>query len=56
MANSNTAQIAILVKELSGASRRRRQEVAHQLALTAKANPQLMFDYVEELIDALFRP
>ncbi len=56
MANSNSAQIATLVKELSGASRRRRQEVAHQLALTAKANPQLMFDYVDELIDALFRP
>ena len=37
MADTNDAQIAGLVEELSGASRRRRQEVAHLLALAAKA-------------------
>ncbi|MBM6774985.1 hypothetical protein [Olsenella profusa] len=56
MADVDSSQIAGLVKELSGASRRRRQEVAHQLALAAKARPQIMLDYVDELVDALYRP
>lgn len=56
MAYTNDAQIAGLVEELSGASRRRRQEVAHLLALAAKAHPDMMLPYVDSLVDALYRP
>ena len=56
MAGTDDAQVAVLVEELSGASRRRRQEVAHQLALVAKAHPDLMAPHVDALIDALYRP
>ena len=49
MADTDDTQVAGLVEELSGASRRRRQEVAHQLALSAKA-------HVDALVDALYRP
>ena len=56
MAEVDDAQVAGLVEELSGASRRRRQDVAHQLALAAKAHPEVMLAHVEALIDALYRP
>ena len=52
MADTESSQIAGLIEELSGSSRRRRQEVAHKIALAAKSNPQT----VEALVDALFRP
>ena len=56
MAGEGSTQIAGLVEELSGPSRRRRQEVAHKLAQTAQADPDLVAPYVDELVDALFRP
>ena len=56
MAVVDEAQVTGLVEELSGASRRRRQEVAHQLALVAKAYPEVMAKHVEALVDALYRP
>ena len=56
MAVFDGAQIAGLIEELSGASRRRRQEVAHQLALVAKAHPEIMLPHVDALVDALYRP
>ena len=56
MTESTNPEIAGLIEELSGASRRRRQEVAHQLALTARAHPELMLPHVDALVDALSRP
>ena len=45
-----------LVGELEGASRRRRQDAAHRIALLAKADPEQVAPYVSELVDALERP
>lgn len=56
MAGEDSAQIAELVGELSGASRRRRQEVAHRVAQVAKESPELVLPHVDALVDALFRP
>ena len=58
MAETDGAQasVAELVEELSGASRRRRQEVAHEVALVAKEDPKALVAHVDALIDALFRP
>ena len=56
MAAAESSQIAGLIEELSGASRRRRQEVAHQIALTARANADIVTPYVDALVDALYRP
>ena len=56
MAAAESSQIAGLIEELSGASRRRRQEVAHQIALTARANADIVIPYVDALVDALYRP
>ena len=56
MADTNSSQIAGLIEELSGSSRRRRQEVAHKIALAAKSNPQTVEPHVDALVDALFRP
>ena len=56
MADTDSSQIAGLIEELSGASRRRRQEVAHQIALTARANADIVTPYVDALVDALYRP
>ena len=50
------ASMDALVEELSGASRRRRQEVAHKIAAAAKAEPQRVLPHVDALVDALFRP
>ena len=56
MAEVDSSQIAGLIEELSGASRRRRQEVAHTIALAARANPDVVAPHVDALIDALYRP
>ena len=56
MADVDDTQVSGLIEELSGASRRRRQEVAHQLAIAAKAHPQIMLPHVDALVDALYRP
>ena len=56
MAEVDSSQIAGLIEELSGASRRRRQEVAHTIALAARANPGVVAPHVDALIDALYRP
>ncbi len=56
MADVDDTQVSGLIEELSGASRRRRQEVAHQLAIAAKAHPQIMLGHVDALVDALYRP
>lgn len=45
-----------LIEKLSDASRRRRQDAAHRLALVAKADSELLAPYIPELIDALYRP
>lgn len=58
MAETDDMQVGVpaLVEELSGASRRRRQEVAHKLALSARKDPSLLFEHVDALVDALYRP
>lgn len=56
MADTEDVQVPDLVEELSGASRRRRQEAAHELAGMARENPEAMLPYVGDLIDALDRP
>lgn len=49
-------QLAALMKELEGTSRRRRQEVAHRLALVAKADPSRLLPYLDQLVETLSRP
>lgn len=56
MADTQTPNISGLIEELSGSSRRRRQEVAHVIAQTARANPDVVTPHVDALVDALFRP
>lgn len=62
MANNATdqeaalAQMRILIQELAGSSRRRRQEVAHKIATVAKADPTMVTPFVDSLVDALDRP
>ena len=62
MANSANAQEArlaqmrILVEELAGSSRRRRQEVAHKIATVAHADASMVTPFVGSLMDALERP
>ena len=48
--------VASLVEGLSGARRRVRQEAAHHLALFAHEDASALVDYVDDLIDALYRP
>lgn len=48
--------MAALVEALSGANRRRRQEASHTIALVAAEDVALVRPYVDELIDALYRP
>ena len=50
------AQMRILVEELAGSSRRRRQEVAHTLATVAHADANMVTPFVGSLMDALERP
>ena len=50
------ASMEALVEELSGSSRRRRQEVAHKIATAARDDPSRVLPHVDALVDALFRP
>ena len=50
------AQMRILVEELAGSSRRRRQEVAHKIAAVAHTDASLVTPFVGSLMDALERP
>lgn len=45
-----------LVEDLSCGNRRRRQEASHVIAQIAKDDPSRLEPYVEQLIDALYRP
>jgi len=45
-----------LVEGLSSSSRRRRQEVSHELATYAKSDPDKVAGHIAELVDALYRP
>lgn len=56
MAEIDEGRLAELLEELSGSSRRRRQEVAHELATLAREDPGALVAHVDELIDALERP
>ena len=56
MSDTAANEVSGLVEELSGASRRRRQEVAHKIAVSAKANPEVVVPHVDALVDALYRP
>lgn len=49
-------RIARLVEDLSAASRRRRQEVAHDLAVMAREDPKRLVVHIGALVDALERP
>lgn len=48
--------LAALVEDLAGHSRRKRQLAAHVVALVAERQPELLDDYVGDLLDALERP
>ena len=48
--------VAELIEHLSGASRRRRQEVGFEIAAIAHATPELLEEHIDALIDALYRP
>ena len=50
------AQMRILVEELAGSSRRRRQEVAHKIAAVAHTDDSMVTPFVGSLMDALERP
>ena len=50
------AQMRILVEELAGSSRRRRQEVAHKIATVAHTDASMVTAFVGSLMDALERP
>lgn len=45
-----------LVEALAGARRRVRQDAAHRLAVIAHEDAEVLHPYVEDLIDALYRP
>ncbi|MBQ9621001.1 MAG: hypothetical protein K5859_03355 [Atopobiaceae bacterium] len=48
--------VAELIEHLSGASRRRRQEVGFEIAAIAHTAPELLEEHIDALIDALYRP
>ena len=50
------AQMRVLMEELAGSSRRRRQEVAHKIATVAHADASMVTPFVGSLMDALERP
>ena len=50
------AQMRILVEELAGSSRRRRQEVAHKIATVAHTDASMVTPFVGSLMDSLERP
>ena len=45
-----------LVEELEGQTRRKRQFAAHVVCLLAERDPQLLAEFVPQLVDALYRP
>ena len=45
-----------LIDGLAGARRRARQDSAHQIALLAHEDVQALVPYVDDLVDALYRP
>lgn len=49
-------ELAQLVELLASANRRKRQEAYHEIAISAKADPDAIVPFVDELIDALYRP
>ena len=49
-------EIKQLVELLAGANRRKRQEASHTIALISQENAEAVVAYVDELIDALYRP
>ncbi|MBY4797480.1 hypothetical protein K6V98_03800 [Collinsella sp. AGMB00827] len=53
---SDQAAFAEMIEELSGSSRRRRQNAAHLVALVAEAEPSALADHIPQLLDALERP
>lgn len=56
LAPESEESIDALIEKLSGASRRRRQDAAHRLAIVAKEDSEQLAPYIPELVDALFRP
>ena len=48
--------VETLIEGLSGASRRRRQEVGFEIAAIAHVSPELLEPHIDALIDALYRP
>ena len=57
MADENAIQgVDALVEGLTGARRRMRQDAAHRLALIAHEDASVLLPYVDDLIDALYRP
>ena len=44
------------VANLGGARRRVRQEAAHEIDLIAAKDPELLVPYIDQLIEALYRP
>ena len=46
----------MLVEELAGPQRRRRQEASHRIAILAREDVKQLIPYAEALIDALYRP
>ena len=58
MADSDAEAVRLkaLVGELGGATRRRRQDAAHEIARLAKRDVDQLFDYAGDIIDGLDRP
>ena len=48
--------LSALVDDLSGHSRRKRQMAAHVMLLVAQREPELLSEFIPDLIDALYRP
>ena len=53
---TSTSQVQIWVEMLSGANRRGRQDAAHELAVIAEREPELLMPHVDALLDALEHP
>ena len=50
------ADLDLLVEELAGPQRRRRQEASHRIAMIAREDVTQALPYAKALIDALYRP
>ena len=48
--------LVALIEDLASGSRRTRQLSAHVVALLAERKPELLVGYIDQLIDALYRP